>query len=195
MKKISIAGIAVVLSLLGFGSGTKTISATLNSSKAEASSWVSYHNGVTGLSFEHPSDLRIVERNPRSFGLPDAEEITDLVGDTSANSDAIVLRFIVNRGETTPEMAAKKARAIEDAHSAADDPRQSVTSMKLDGHEALTTVDCGHAACHWAVDLLQPRDCVILSLLGGADAAEASPPPHDGVFPVLSIIETVHFVR
>jgi len=40
---------------------------------------------------------------------------------------------------------------------------------------------------------LQPRDWIILSLLTGADAEEALPPLHNGVFPLLSIVESVHF--
>ena len=71
--------------------------------------------------------------------------------------------------------------------------REPLTPMQLDGHEVLVEVSCGRGACHWYVNLLQPRECTILSLLTGTDSDEALPPPHDGLFPLLSIIRTVHF--
>jgi hypothetical protein len=160
---------------------------------AASTDWVAYHDARTGLSFRYPSSLRVHERDPREFGLPDAEVIVDLLGDTTVNPDTIVLRFIVNRGETTPEMAAAKSRSIRERLSSEKDPRESVTFMQLDGHEALVGVGCGRAACRWAVNILQPRECTILSLLAGADSEEALPPPHDGLFPLLTIIQSVHF--
>ena len=165
------------------------------SSEASPTEWVPYHNSATGLAFRYPPPLRIRERDPRSFGLPDAEEITELVGDTHLNPGTIVLRFIVKRGETTPEMAAAKARATRERYARDTDHRESLSTMQLDGHEALVEVFCGARgpACHWGVNVLQPRDCLILSLLAGADFEEALPPPHDGLFPLLSIIRTVHF--
>ena len=165
------------------------------SSGASPTEWVPYHNSATGLAFRYPPPLRIRERDPRSFGLPDAEEITELVGDTHLNPGTVVLRFIVKRGETTPEMAAAKARATRERYARDTDHRESLSTMQLDGHEALVEVFCGARgpACHWGVNVLQPRDCLILSLLAGADFEEALPPPHDGLFPLLSIIRTVHF--
>lgn len=155
--------------------------------------WDSYHNPVTGLSFRYPPSLRIQERDPRSFGLPDAEEITELVGDTKVNPGTVVLRFIVNRGEMTPETAAAKVRTIRERYATDTDPRESLETLQLDGHEALLVVGCGRAACHWSIRILQPHECTILSLLAGADSDEAVPPPHDGIFPLLSIIQSVHF--
>jgi hypothetical protein len=193
MRSISITGITLIFGVLVLSTGTKAASRGRNRSNTEASSWLHYHDSATGLSFDYPPDLRIRQRDPHTFGLPDAEEITDLLGDTSANANTVVLRFIVNRGRATPETAAEKEREMRDTVSKANDPWESVTSMQLDGHEALKTVECGRAACHWRVHILQPRDCVILSLLSGADAEEALPPPHNGVFPLLSIIESVHF--
>jgi hypothetical protein len=46
------------------------------------------------------------------------------------------------------------------------------------------------AFCGWQVTILQPRECSIFPL-GSSD--DAFPPLHDGNFPLLSIIETVHF--
>ena len=156
---------------------------------ANTSDWIGYHNPLTGLSFRYPAYLRIRERDPRSFGLPNAEEITDLVTDKNVS----VLRFIVNRGETTPETAAAKSRSIREAALSDPDLRESVTFMELDGHEAPVTVSCGRAACHWFVHILQPRECTILSLLTGADADESQASPRDDSFPLLSIINSVHF--
>src|SRR5438034_8042866 len=161
---------------------------------ASAAEWVPYRNSATGLSFRYPRSLRIRERDPRPFGLPDAEEITDLLGATDADPDTIVLRFLVNRGTITPETAADKARAMREKYASEDpDSRESLTAMQLDGHEALVTVDCGRGACQWSVRVLQPRECRILSQVGSASVEDALPPPHDGTFPLLSIIRTVHF--
>jgi hypothetical protein len=177
--------------LLAHASASASILAVADT--ANSTDWIAYHNTATGLSFRYPAYLRIHERDPRSFGLPEAEEITDLVGDTKVNPGTIVLRFIVNRGETTPETAAAKSRSIREAASSDPDSRESVTFMELDGHEAPVSVGCGRGACHWSVNILQPRECKILSMLAGADADEAVPPPRDGIFPLLSIIESVHF--
>ena len=65
--------------------------------------------------------------------------------------------------------------------------------MAVDGHDAVVCVSRASAAIHWSVEILEPRECTIISLLGGADAGQAAPPPHDGEFPLLSIIRTVHF--
>ena len=178
------SGVALGLEHGGVGGGA-----------ANPAEWVPYHNAATGLSFRYPASLRIRERDPRPFGLPDAEEITELLGDTKLNPGTVVLRFIVNRGETTPETATVKARAVRERYASDTDSRESLTAMQLDGHEALVSVGCGARgpACHWGVNILQPRECLILSLLTGADFEEALPPPHDGLFPLLSIIRTVHF--
>ncbi len=181
--------------LAGTFAGAEAQEAAPSPSEARPAEWVSYHNSATGLSFRDPPSLRIRERDPRSFGLPDAEEITELVGDTKLNSGTVVLRFIVNRGETTPETAAAKARAVRERYASDTDSRESLTTMQLDGHEAFVEVFCGARgpACHWSVHVLQPRDCLILTLLTGADFEEALPPPHDALFPLLSIVRTVLF--
>jgi len=161
---------------------------------ASPAEWVPYHNAATGLSFRYPRSLRVRERDPRPFRVPEGGEVTDLVGDTATNPDTTVLRFLVNPGEMTPEIAARRARGLRENH-ANDTPnsRESLTPMQLDGHEALVEVSCGRGACHWYVNLLQPRECTILSLLVGTDSDEALSPPHDGLFPLLSIIRTVQF--
>jgi hypothetical protein len=65
--------------------------------------------------------------------------------------------------------------------------------MMIDGHDALVCFSQGSAATNWSVDILEPRECTIVTLLGGADSGQAAPPPHDGEFPLLSIIRTVRF--
>lgn len=150
--------------------------------------WVLYQNAATGISFRYPRSLRIHERRLQEFGLPDAELIVDLLGDTEMNPGTIVLRFIVNRGLSTPQSVAERVRVIRRGC-------QSTTTMLLDGHQALVCVySSGRAAgLRWNVAVLYPRECTILSLLSGADSYEASPPPRDGAFPLLSIIKTLHF--
>jgi hypothetical protein len=148
--------------------------------------WILYHHVPTGISFRYPPQLRIHERNVKEFGLPDAELIVDLVGDTEMNPGTVVLRFIVNRGVATPQTVAERSRIIREGC-------QSTTAMLLDGHQALVCVYSGRAATHWKVEVLYPRECTILTLLAGADSDEASPPLRDGVFPLLSIIKTLHF--
>ena len=76
---------------------------------ASPAEWVPYHNSATGLSFRYPASLRIRERDPRPFRVPEGGEVTDVVGDTDVNPGTVVLRFIVKRGEITPETAAAKA--------------------------------------------------------------------------------------
>jgi hypothetical protein len=62
--------------------------------------------------------------------------------------------------------------------------------MQIDGHEALLSSVWGAGSCLWNVTLLQPRLCSVFPM-GGLD--DNSAPLHDGHFPLLSIIETVHF--
>jgi hypothetical protein len=165
------------------------------SGTASAADWMTYQSAATGLSFRYPPALRIRERDPESFGLPDVEEITELRGDTKLNPDTVVLRFFVKRGTTTPEAAAAQARAERERHARPDaDSRESVTTMELDGHDALVSVGCGRAACHWGVSILQPRVCMILTLIP-EPIEDSLSPPHDGTFPLLSIIKTVHVER
>ena len=155
------------------------------SSNVHTQDWLVFRNPATGISFRYPPSLRVRERDPRQFGLPDAKLIVDLVGDTRLNPGTIVLRFIVRAGSVTPQTIALRSKLLRSAC-------KSLDTLTLDGHQALVCVSCGRAACHWGVEVLQPRECTILTLLGGADSDEAQPPPHDGIFPLLSIIATLH---
>ena len=121
------------------------------------------------------------------------EVIVDLRADRLNNPDIIVVRFICARGEKTPEMAAARARTLRETHPE-EDPTGRVSvgaigSMQVDGHEAIVSCGCGRAACDWNVLTLQPHECDIFPMSG----ADPLPPPHDGEFPLLSIINTVHF--
>ena len=99
---------------------------------ASPAEWVPYHNAATGLSFRYPASLRIRERDPRPFRVPEGGEVSYLVGDTATNPDTTVLRFLVKAGEMTPEIAARRARGLRENH-ANDTPnsRESLTPMQL----------------------------------------------------------------
>ncbi len=178
------------------------------------SGWREFHDPATGLSFRYPPSLRVNEREFRTpavldpFGLDnppsDLAKVVDLVGDTPVTQGELVLRVLVHSESTTPEVAAEKikkafefqSRLHEDEIKTAPETGRPVCSslspMQLDGHEALLRIDCGRAAWHWAINILQPRPCRISTGMGGSDYAESVPPPHDGKFPLLSIIRTVH---
>ncbi len=186
---------AIALSIVGTGVGVCAKDTAKGENTTNAADWLSYHNAATGLVFRYPPSLRIHERDPQSFGLPDVEEITDLLGDTKFNPGTIALRFVVQRGERTPEMAAAKARDEREKHAKPDsDSRESLTTIQLDGHEALVSVGCGHPACQWAVNILQPRECAIFTMIH-EPIEDTYSPPHDGTFPLLSIIQTVRLER
>jgi hypothetical protein len=122
--------------------------------------------------------------------------IVDLRGDELNNPNIIVMRFICARGQKTPEMAAARARALLKTHPE-EDPTGRVSdgaigSVQVDGHEAIVSCGCGRAACSWSVVTLQPRECTIFPMDLG-DPNESLLPLHDSEFPLLSIINTVHF--
>jgi len=155
--------------------------------------WLVYRNAKTGLSFRYPPSMRIEERDPTKFGFEDIPDaIVDLrAADNFPIRDFIVMRFICARGEKTPEMAAARARALLTAHPGKHESTPG--SMELDGHEAIVHCFCGSAACAWRVITLQPRECTIFPMEPGGGFDDVLPPPHDGRFPLLSIINTVHF--
>ncbi len=179
------------------------------------SSWLEFHDPSIGLSFRYPPSLQV--NGPQEFRTPavwdpfgldnppsDLAKVVELVGDTPVNCGTVVLRFLVYSESTTPEVAAEKikkafefqSRLHEDEIKTAPETGRPVCSSlsptQLDGHEALLRIDCGRAAWHWTINILQPRPCRISTGLAGSDYAESVPPPHDGMFPLLSIIRTVH---
>lgn len=150
--------------------------------------WIQFHDPETGLSFRYPPDLHIRERNPQEFGLPNVETILDLIGNSKLNPGTILLRFLVKRGVTSPNERTKRLQVLRHVC-------KKTSLMMVDGHAAVVCVSTGRAATHWSLEILQPRDCTILTLLGGVDYGQSLPPPHDGEFPLLSIIRTVHFAK
>jgi len=151
--------------------------------------WLVYHNAGNGPSFRYPSSMQVKEQDPATFGY-DKPFVPEVIVDLRAHGD-VVMRFICGRGEKTPEMATEEAHRLR--KQAASEGRESyLASMQIDGHEAILASVRGGGACSylWGVTILQPRGCSILPL-GGSD--DNSPPLHDGHFPLLSIIETVHF--
>lgn len=148
--------------------------------------WTQFHDSQTGLFFRYPPELHVRLRDPQKFGLPRVETIVDLIGNTKFNRDTIVLRFLVNRGYITARERARKVRELRRAC-------MKTSSIVVGRHKAVVCVSAGSAAVHWSVEILDPRECTILTLLGGADYRQSLPPPHDGDFPLLSIIRTVHF--
>jgi hypothetical protein len=141
--------------------------------------------------------MRVEEENLAKFGGNVPDVIVDLRGDGLKNPDITVMRFICARGQKTPEMAAARARALRKTHPEEDSTGRvsagTVGSLQVDGNEAIVSCSCGRAACQWSVLTLQPRECSIFPMEPGEGSDDSLPPPHDGEFPLLSIINTVHF--
>jgi hypothetical protein len=165
---------------------------------AAASNWLNYRNPKNGLSFRYPASMRVEELDPVPFHLDIVPEvIVDLKGDESNSPNITVMRFICARGQKTPEMAASKARALLKTHPSENPSGRvddgAVGSMQVDGHQAIVSCGCGRAACDFSVLTLQPHECKFLPMVTGEGFRDNLPPPHDGEFPLLSIINTVHF--
>jgi hypothetical protein len=187
------AGALVVLGWLALGPQTGM---PAEQPAAEASpdsrGWLTYESATNGLSFRYPPSLRVRERDPREFqispgtNLPEGlytspDLVVDLVGDTPVNRGTTVLEFRVSRKITTPKLAAEKMKKafewqsqlheaeIANAPESGRPVCSSLKTMNLDGHEALLGIDCGRAAWHWRLTMLQPRHCEILTGLTGAD--------------------------
>jgi hypothetical protein len=158
--------------------------------------WLVYRNTKNGLSFRYPSSMQIKEQDPASFGY-DKAFTPDVIVDLRAH-DSTVMRFICASGEQTPAMAA--AKILRQANQAEDGC--GTLSMQIDGHKAIEAVvgsGCGRnpngrgAVCTWRIATYQPRECDIFPLGNGRESDHDFPPAHDGQFPLLSIIQTVHF--
>jgi len=156
------------------------------SAAAQTEQWIQFQDPPTGLTFRYPPNLRIHTRDPQKFGLPNIESIVDVTGDTKLNRNTAVLRFLVNRGQLTSHARAEKLELLRKGC-------KRMSSLMIDGHKAIVCVSAGSAAIRWSVEILEPRECTIVTLMGGADADQALPPPHDSEFPLLSIMRTVHF--
>lgn len=165
---------------------------------AVESNWLHYRNSENGLSFRYPPSIRVEERNPRPFHLDVTPEVVvDLKGDEPNNPNITVMRFICYRGRRTSKDATGAARELlkthprEDASGRVDDG--SIGAIRVAGHEAIVSCSCGRAACGYSIHVLQPYSCQILPMVGGDGFRDNLPPPHDGMFPLLSIVRTVHF--
>lgn len=156
------------------------------SAAAQTEEWIQFQDPQTGLTFRYPPNLLVHRRDPQKFGLPNIESIVDVTGDTKLNRNTAVLRFLVKSGQLTSRARAKKLELLRKGCKA-------TSSLMIDGHKAIVCVSAGSAAIRWSVEILEPRECTIVTLLGGADADQAVPPPHDGEFPLLSVMRTVHF--
>lgn len=156
--------------------------------------WLTYRNAKNGLSFRYPPNMRVKERNPVAFHF---DKTPAVIVDLRANESYTVMRFICAPGRKAPEMAAAKARALLKTHPERDRTGRvsygAIGSMPVDGHEAIVSCSCGRAACQWDVLTLQPYQCDILPMVTGDGWNDDLPPPHDGKFPLLSIVKTVHF--
>lgn len=153
---------------------------------AQSSHWLQFHDPHTGLSFRYPPDLHVRERNPQNFGLPKVETIVDLIGNPKLNPGTVVLWFLVSRGFLSAKERAKRLKELRSGC-------KSTSFLRIAGHKAIVCVSTGRAAVGWSVEILHPRECMIVTLLGGAGYKQSLPPPHNGEFPLLSIIRTVHF--
>lgn len=163
-----------------------------------ASNWLTYRSPKNGLTFRYPESMWVKELDPTSFHLDVVPELVlDIKANESNNPDSTILRFICARGRETPEMASSDARALlktrphENPSGRVDEG--AIGTMQVDGHEAVVSCSCGRAACHYRVLTLQPYECKILPTVSKGDIRDNLPPPHDGDFPILSIINTVHF--
>lgn len=167
---------------------------TLRGDAAEGD-WVVYQNTRNGLSFRYPPSMRIEERAPDPFHF---DNPSDVIVDLLNNRDFVAMSFICHPGEKTPEMAAKRARALLETHPEPNSTGRvstgAVGSIQIDGHEAILSCGCGRAACTWSVLTLQPRECGIFPMDPG-DPTERLFPLQDGEFSLLSIIQTVHFAN
>jgi hypothetical protein len=146
------------------------------------SDWVLYENHEVGLTFRHPSGLRVREGGEAVRAGIDAEAVIEVV---SGQPATIVLRFIIEPFKSDPS----QPRALESLRRGC----RSYSDLIIDGRRGLVCVRCGRAACSWSVHLAQPLHCWILSLTREANLGRNPPAPHDGRFPILSILRTVHF--
>jgi hypothetical protein len=145
--------------------------------------WLSYRNGKNGLSFRYPSSMWVKELDPTAFGMDKDDIIVDLHG------KGMIVRFSCATGEKTPQMAVEMAQRFREQTKY----KSALTSIQIDRHEALAaSVRGGGGSCLWGITILQPRLCDISPM---GEPGDSSSPLHDGYFPLLSIIQTMHFAE
>jgi hypothetical protein len=153
-KRIVGSSLFVVLAFLCVGH---------SAAAAQTARWVQFHDPQTGLSFRYPPNLHIRHRDPQNFKLPTLQSVVELIGDTRVNPGTVVLRFLVRGGHLTPSTRAEKLEQLRKGC-------RTTSSLMIDGHEAIVCLSVGSAAIRWSVEILEPRERTILTLLGGADA-------------------------
>jgi TonB family protein len=153
----------------------------VGSAPGAAPNWISYENPKVGFAFRYPSDLRVREAPEESRREVGAESIIEI---TSGRPATVVLRFIVRPTSIwqAPDLSSLR-------HGC-----RSSSGLQIDGYPGLVCVTCGRAACSWTIHMIKPTQLAILSLTREANLGRTPPAPHDGRFPILSIIRTLHFI-
>jgi hypothetical protein len=168
---------------------SKFDSSSLRGDKA-ADDWLSYRSTQTGLSFRYPSSMDVVEIDPLELSGEERDtQIVDLRG------HGLIMRFDCGTEKKTPQIAAARIEELRRAYG----KELLISEIEIDGHIALEGCDCIHPACGgpdcwWAVRIAQPRECLIHVMVGSeVPLSDYYPPAHDGTYPLMSIIKTVHF--
>lgn len=153
----------------------------VGSALGAAPNWISYENPKVGLAFRYPSDLRVREAPEEIQREVGTESIIEI---TSGHPATVVLRFIVRPTSIwqAPDLFSLRRGC------------RSSTGLQIDGHPGLVCVTCGRAACSWTIHMIKPTHLTILSLTREANLGRTPIAPHDGRFPILSIIRTLHFI-
>ncbi len=153
----------------------------VGSASGAAPNWISYENPKVGLAFRYPSDLRVREAPEEIRREVGAESIIEI---TSGRPATVVVRFIVRptRIWQAPDLSSLGRGC------------RSSSALEIDGYQGLVCVTCGRAACSWTIHMVKPTHLAILSLAREANLGRTPPAPHDGRFPILSIIRTLHFI-
>lgn len=165
---------------------------------AQTADWLKYYDRATGFSFRYPPSLQAVEdahsdllNDDLHMHVKKVIELTSKVKlDQVSEPDVPVLRFLLKENGVYPE------RPWVETFETQRRGCRHWRSLRIDGHRALECVICGRGACHWSIELFQPRRCSIFSLWHGADDDEPDVQkvhPHDGRLPLQTIVKTVHF--
>lgn len=177
-------------------SGAASTAAGISSSGArdqEKSGWLLYRD-QDGLSFRYPASLSvkvkpvtIEQQTKQPVDYHWAKEVI-IYGDTPVNPHSAVLIFRHLDGKAAQASGALRLGELQQSCD-------KVTRLEMKGTIGYVCYTHGRAALHWGISILQPAKWDILSGLMGADYEEGMPQPHDGMFPILSILKTVSVQR
>lgn len=169
--------------------------ARLRTSSSPGSDWQVFEDAASGLSFRYPPSMRVEVRNvpPTEefdrIGMARWDKSIYLHGDSNLNPDMIRLSFL--------HRAARKSGTAAPSAPSRQQLRRSCRPMQLPAVEACLCVWQGRAVRSWTV-YISAFDWSIRSgdneLSADGDPG-TEPPPHDGLFPLLSIIRTVKVRR